>query len=391
MNRMKKKILFLSSRVPYPLVGGDKIRVFNSLKILSKKNEITLLYIDSEPIKKETEEELNKYCNLIKPFIVSKYSHYLNTIIGLLSNKKPLQVNYYYYRRVQKWIDCNIEKYDAVYCNHIRTTEYVRKHNLPKYVDLVDSISMNYEKAIKKAKGFWKMIYVIEKKRVFDYELEIVKEFENKILISEIDKKNIDPKDIYNIKVIGNFVPTLSYDDAINIRTGQLCFLGKMNYEPNVTAVTFFVKEVYPLIKNNNSRVSFKIIGAYPTSKVLSLKEIEGVEVTGFVDNPYNCIQESQIFVAPMISGAGVQNKILEAMKMGKCVVTTEIGAEGLKDVGTGDLIICKTKEEMAMEILSLLDDEQKLQRIGKSAQRYIENNFSEEIISEQLLEIVKL
>ena len=384
-----KKILFLCSRVPYPLVGGDKIRMFNSLRLLSEEYSVDLLYIDVEYPNEDVNISLKKYCNEIYCFKVSKLSHYIQTLIGLFTNRKPLQVNYYYNRKVQKWIDDNIDNYDMIYCNHIRMTEYVRKHNTCKIVDFVDSIAMNYIKAYKKSFGIWKLIYKIEKKRVKVYEKEIAIEFEKKIIISSVDRKFIDPDNLYNIKVIGNFVSEIIYNHDLEEKSDQLCFLGKMNYEPNVSATIYFAKEIFPILKELNNNISFKIIGAFPIKKIIELESIKDIEVMGFVKNPYDEIQKSQLFIAPMVSGAGIQNKILEAMKIGKCVITTTIGAEGLECLKGNELIIADSKEDLIEKIMFYLENKKIRDEIGRNAQRYIQKYFSKEKIRNSFLEFI--
>lgn len=386
-----KKILFLCSRVPYPLLAGDKIRMFNSLKLLSEEYSVDLLYIDVEYPKESVNVLLRKYCNEIYCFKMSKLSHYVQTLIGFFTNKKPLQVNYYYNKKVQKWIDNNIDNYDMVYCNNIRTTEYVRKYNTCKIVDFVDSIAMNYIKAYKKSFGIWKLIYKIEKERVKSYEKEIAIEFQKKIIISSVDRRFIDPDNLYNIKVIGNFVSEIIYNHSLEEKSYQLSFLGKMNYEPNISATIYFAKEIFPILKRHNSNISFKIIGAFPVKKIIKLQSIKDIEVMGFMKNPYDEIQKSQLFIAPMVSGAGIQNKILEAMKIGKCVITTTIGAEGLECLKGNELIIADTKEDIIKKIIFYLDHKKNRDEIGRNAQRYIQRYFSKERIGSSFLEFIRL
>ncbi|MFJ1262520.1 glycosyltransferase [Capnocytophaga canis] len=381
-----KKMLFLCSRVPYPLVGGDKIRMFNSIKMLSSQYEIDLVYIDEKKMNEKTEEVLSQYCNTIYPFVISKRSHYLKTLKGLIINRKPLQVNYYYDKHIQRWIDKNIDHYDMVYCNHIRTTEYVRRYSICKIVDFVDSIAMNYIKAYEKSIGFWKLIYAIEKRRVYSYEQQIIREFEKKIVISEIDRAFMDKENKFSIRTIGNFVPDINIKREIQVKENLLSFLGKMDYEPNISAVCYFAKEIFPELKQEFPDLTFKIVGAFPTKEVLNLKKIRGIEVTGFVDYPYDCVQESLLFIAPMVSGAGVQNKILEAMKMEKCVVTTIIGAEGLENISEDQLVVCKNKRDMISNITHLINNKTKIKAIGIRAKDYVDRNYSEFVIKNLLL-----
>lgn len=385
-----KRILFITSRVPYPLVGGDKIRVFNTLKMLSKEYEIDLLCMDNNPLSQDSKNVLSNFCKNIYIFQISKIQHYIKTLLGFLRNEKPLQVNYYYDKKIQNWLNSNIDNYHAVYCNLIRTTEYVRSFSLPKYVDFVDSIAMNYEKAYTKSSGIWKLIYKIEKLRVKNYEKIIAKEFDKKFIISQVDRNYIDKENKFDIQVIGNFVPNLLFDKDIQVKEHQFCFLGKMDYEPNISAVVYFVEKIFPKIKQKYSNVIFKIIGANPTQKVKELERTEGVIVTGFVENPYIFIQESMLFVAPMVSGAGVQNKILEAMSMGKCVITTPIGAEGLDNLTGRELVVCESDTDFCDKICNLLTDKIEVENIGIKAKEYINGYYSQERLTNIFLNLLR-
>lgn len=382
-----KKILFLCSRPPYPLIGGDRIRLFNSIKMLKKIYIVDVLFINDEITPNSTIIELRKICNEVVFFDFPKRQFYVNVFLGLLKNKNPLQINYYYFKKIQIWINENQSSYSCIYCNHIRTTEYVKNikpHN--KIVDFVDSIAMNYEKAEKNSKGIWKFIYKIDKKRVAKYEVEISKLFDKKIIISNTDKEYIVNRGGCNkIEVINNFI-SVSEDYVEKKIKSNICFLGKMNYEPNVTAMKYFVSEIYGKLLIKIKKVNFYIIGAYPTDEIKQFGSIKGITVTGFVDNPKEYLLGTDLIVAPMVSGAGVQNKILEAMSLGKCIVTTAIGVEGLENLSGEEIVVCDSSEEMIEKIIMLLEDKEERERIGDSAKKYIKENLTEDLISERFL-----
>ena len=156
------------------------------------------------------------------------------------------------------------------------------------------------------------------------------------------------------------------------------------DYEPNVTAVNYFVENVYPLVENEIPEVIFYIVGISPSVAVKKLARVDKVVVTGFVEDVAIYMRESAIFVAPMRSGAGVQNKILQAMSIEGCVITTTIGREGI-EVCHDELIVADDPVIMARQIVLLLRDSEKRKIIGKNARRYIENHLSEEVIYSKL------
>ncbi|MDY4044350.1 MAG: glycosyltransferase [Marinifilaceae bacterium] len=387
-----RKILVISSKAPYPLYrGGGAIRTYQMIKSLSKCCDIDLLYITDDKDVISINEGVKTFCNNIIPFYKSKKSHYWNVLKGLFVNRLPLQVNYFYFKDIQKWIDVHISDYDGVFCNNIRTTEYVRKKNgIIKWVDFVDAISMNYEKAQQQVRGIWSWLYRIDHIRCSKYEQDVLAAFDKSMVISEVDKKYILDRSSGNrdIQVIGNYVDVSG--DKICHQEGNynVVFVGKMNYEPNITAVKYFACDVFPLIREKVKQVKFFIVGANPPEIVQRLGVQEGVIVTGFVDDVTDYMRMAAVSVAPMRSGAGIQNKILQAMALGGCVVTTSIGAEGL-DVKQGGIVVEESSLKMAETIIHLLEHPTERARIGKQAIQYIYNNLVANIVEKQVREFI--
>ena len=381
-----KKILVMSSRAPYPLHSGGAIRTYQVIKLLSRIYTVDLVYI-TDDLKDETVSEMGRFCREVIPFPVRKMDYYLNVCKGLISNTLPLQVNYFYFDKVQSWVDRNIHKYDGVFCNNIRTAEYVRnKKGNTKWIDFVDAISMNYEKAKKQETGLWRWLYKVDFTRCRRYEQMVLNAFTKCMIISEVDRDYIlsKYKGEKDITVIGNYVDISEKVNLHKKNNYQLLFVGRMDYEPNVTAVNYFVENVYPLVENEIPEVIFYIVGISPSVAVKKLARVDKVVVTGFVEDVAIYMRESAIFVAPMRSGAGVQNKILQAMSIEGCVITTTIGREGI-EVCHDELIVADDPVIMARQIVLLLRDSEKRKIIGKNARRYIENHLSEEVIYSKL------
>lgn len=167
-----------------------------------------------------------------------------------------------------------------------------------------------------------------------------------------------------------------------------ILFLGKMDYEPNVTAVKYFAEDVFPQLKLAFPRIEFVIIGANPSDEVLTLAYKEGIKITGYVESTAPYFQDATIVVAPMLSGAGVQNKIIQAMSYGCCVATTDIGAEGL-DVRGGDLAIFNGTKEWVEGLCELLLNREIRLKCGKLARETVKNTLSKEIIFKQFCEML--
>ena len=164
---------------------------------------------------------------------------------------------------------------------------------------------------------------------------------------------------------------------------GILVFVGKMNYEPNVVAVTWFAERVLPKLLVTYPNLQFQIVGAHPEKRIQRLSNNQNIQVTGFVESIEPYFQRATIVVAPMLTGAGIQNKIIQAMSYGCCVVTTPIGAEGLT-INHNEIAVWDSESEMIDGIINLLANREKRIEMGSSARQYVIDNLSTEVIAKQ-------
>ena len=187
---MRKRVLFISSRPIYPIIGGDQIRTAQQLNFLLQRYDVDVVYQSLSKQNVALKDFVPMVQN-VKCFQIPKWLYYVQAL-RFLFNRLPLQVNYYYNNEMKKSINSCLHEYDIVFCNNIRTAEYVRKSsNIMKVIDFVDAISMNYEKAKLKAHGLKKIIYAIDSKRCERYEQDILNVFERCAIISEVDKQYI--------------------------------------------------------------------------------------------------------------------------------------------------------------------------------------------------------
>lgn len=393
MHDSPQKLLMIFHRPPFPLIGGDKIRMHQNLKILSKLFNVDVLFINDAKTDNYIKDNILKLAKNIYVFEFKKYKFYLSTLSGLFLNKNPLQVNYYYFKSVQKWIDKNLDNYDLVFSHTIRSAEYVKNKKIYKVVDFVDAISMNYEKAANKSNfGLWKLLYKIDKKRVLKYELELLTLFNKKIIISETDKNYILKRTNIrkNVKTVQNAVEIKSLKTDQVLEKNYIVFVGKMDYEPNISAVKYFSHNVFPKILEEFPEIKFYIVGANPTPNVKALSKKPNITVSGYVEDIDSTILSSKLVVAPMVSGAGIQNKIIKAMGLKKCVITTKIGAEGLENLGNDTIIISNSSSDFALKTISLLKNKDRRNKIGNNAYNYISKYFSLKKVEKDLLSVFK-
>ena len=384
-----KKILMISYRFPYPLIDGSRIRIYNIGKILAERYQVDLLAINEGKIAAEDIREMEKIFNKVIPYSFNPAWFKLNTLKGLFS-KNSLQIYYHYFKKVQEWINQHYTEYDLIFCVHIRMTKYLRKiTNIPKVIDFIDATSINYQEAQKNSAGLWKFIYPVENKRTLSYELKMLKEFDKVFITSPFDKQYLVDNSqnvIDNLIIIPNGVKEELLTRKNNFKEEKwIVFLGKMNYSPNVDAVIYFANKIFPLIIKIEDDLKFIIVGSNPTKEILKLGRRKNIKVTGFVEDPYEYLEKAKIVVAPLRFGAGTQYKILEAMALGKVVVTTSKGARGISGEDGKHFVVVDDEKEMAKKILDLIDDKLKRDRIGNNAKKLINSKYRWDIIGEKL------
>ena len=190
------------------------------------------------------------------------------------------------------------------------------------------------------------------------------------------------------IHIVGNYI-TLPQKNNVNNhdKENNIIFVGKMSYEPNIVATEYFVKDIFPRVKERHAEVNFTIIGASPIKRVMELSKQENVKVTGFVDNLDEYYNNATILVAPMLSGAGIQNKLLQGMAHKCCIATSPIGAEGL--LVNDEIAIYSTTEAWIDGICELLQNRDRRKQMGLKAYEYIQNNMSKNIIRDQFIDFI--
>ena len=384
-------ILFLTSRLPFPPIGGDKLRVFKFLEFLSNEHSITLfLFIDNKFQVSEI-KVYRKYFSRIEIIYLPSYISYLNCIIGLFG-KLPLQVYYYRSEKMRRLIEKEIENFDLIFVHLIRMAEYVREFKkVPKILDLTDAISLNYKRSIKYQKGLKYLISRLEKERVLKYETEIIKDFNRNFLVSEIDKKYLNSyAETEGIEIIPNGVDIeyFSYcDNSYDINC--IVFVGNLRTYPNNDAVIYFCDAIFPLILKKRSDVKFYIVGANPTKRIFSLSRNKNVVVTGEVNDVRPYLRRAAVSVCPMRTGSGIQNKILESMASGTPVVTSTIGLEGIDAVPDEGILIADDDSQFAEKILTLLENKDLRRKISIGGRKLVEQKYSDEVVMKMLEKVI--
>jgi glycosyltransferase involved in cell wall biosynthesis len=173
--------------------------------------------------------------------------------------------------------------------------------------------------------------------------------------------------------------------------TQTIVFTGSMDWMPNQDGILFFLAEVYPEIQAKIPNVKLNIVGRKPPQKITQAAAAQkGVTVTGWVEDIRQYLGEAAVCVVPLRVGSGTRLKIFEAMAMGKAVVSTTIGAEGLPVSDRRDILIADSAGDFAARTIELLQNRAKRSQIGDAARRLVETHYSWEAVTAELMQTIE-
>lgn len=374
------KILFLTSRFPYPPFRGDKLRVFNLIKELSKDNEVVVASF-AEPEDGKYYAELKKFASRVEPVRHSKALAYLNMLIHAFS-KTPFQVYYYQsanMRRAVAWL-VDQEKPDIIHSHLIRMAPYALDYpDIPKVLDICDSMTLNYERFLAYRKDLLSPLYRIEKSRTASYEGLVPKKFDSSLVISAHDRDFVASLDgDARLDIVPNGVDFEHFKPFDGDKDPhRIAFMGTMNYFPNVDAMKWFVGDILPLVQRTIKDAELFIVGNSPSPEIEKLGADKAVTVTGFVDDVRPYVGPAGVFVCPIRAATGLNNKVIEAMAMGLPVIATPEACEGIDVIDGETILLASTPMDFAEAVIRLLEDTELAGQIGQAGLALVKKTYS--------------
>lgn len=382
-------ILFIANRFPYPPYRGDKLKIFNIAKRLCDKHKLFLITFIQDKNDIQYVSVLKNYFVDVKYVYLPKYRSTLKCAFKILSSK-PFQIIYFESKELKDLVNdfVNKNQIDVIHTQHLRMAQYsFDLVNKPRILDLPDAYSLYWKRRKNLKRNLIKRLFDhIEFKKVMKYE-DIIRKYDLNLVCSEEDKIFLNEFHNFDrIAILPNGVDLtefnkLTHDYQID---NEIIFTGNMDYEPNVDAVEYFVKEIFPIVLIKKPDVIFNIVGQKPVSRVRNLSA-DNVVIKGFVDNIAQEYNNSAIAVSPVRIGAGTLNKVLEPMAMGVPVVSTSVGFKGLGIKSGEGAILADDKNDFAGEIIKLLNNKNLRESIGKTGKKVIEDKFSWDSICDLL------
>jgi glycosyltransferase involved in cell wall biosynthesis len=246
----------------------------------------------------------------------------------------------------------------------------------PRVIDLVDALSLNFRRRSQRVFGPMKLATHFEAERLLRYEREICRNWDYATVVSVFDREAIG--DYPNLKVNSSGVDFREFASSADERDPYaIVFSGNLGYFPNVDAICWFAREIFPRIRREEPRVKLLVVGARPARKVRALSRLDPqIVVKGFVDRPQAFLHRCALAVAPMRAGSGQLFKVLEAMACGAPLVATSLATAGTEAKSGTHFLLAQTPEVFAQQALRLIREPALARRIAGEARLLVERSY---------------
>jgi glycosyltransferase involved in cell wall biosynthesis len=389
--KKKLQILFFSQRFPYPMDTGGKIRTGKLLEQLKKFFDITLVSNVESPKDDAYLAQVKNLCTKFYPVPwkeTRKYSFrfYLKLFRSVFS-RYPFTVINDYSRDLEAallYLTASV-RFDLLICDFLQPSLNFRRlkgvptllfeHNIEAFIP-----RRHFETS---GNPFAKCFWWLQWRRMERYEKRTCHQFTSIVTVSENDKRYLkEVASVQNVFAVPTGIDTHFFAPREGpVKQNSLVFTGSMDWLPNEDGILFFAREILEQIRSAVPGLTVAVVGRNPSSRLIKgLKKYPAINIVGWVDDVRPYISQHAIYIIPLRIGGGTRIKVFEAMSMGKAVVSTSVGIEGLPVKNGEHVVVADSPEEFAKGVVMLLNDRPRRARLETSARQFVRDNFSWEI-----------
>ncbi|MBI2052738.1 MAG: glycosyltransferase [Candidatus Ryanbacteria bacterium] len=377
-------ILFIT---PSPPSRFHRIRALNLIKYLSKNHQIYLISLTFK--KRVTPDEFASYCQEIAFVYQSRVRAYLTCALFLFT-PIPLEVAYCRNPYMRKKIADFLEEHpiDLVYIKRLRSIQFIgRDLNVPIVIDTTDAMSLFYSRAARHAPWGKKVLFYEEAWKYRCYEKKLLRRFRWWVVSSPVDGtylRSLAPPET-TVAVVPNGVDTAFYKPTTRApEQYTIFFSGLMDKFVNSEAAQYFLAEIFPKVLEKIPAAKVYIVGPHPPHNIKKFASSQ-IVITGEVPDIREYIERSTAVVVPLKTGAGTRNKILQAWAIGRPVVVTSKGLEGLEGENGKHVLIADNPKDFASMVIKLFLDRALQKRLIENSYQLVKEKYSMENIVDEL------
>ena len=393
------KVLQLCKKFPYPLKDGEAIAVTHLSRALRDLGcHITLLsmntvkhYFDLKNLPAEFDHyeaihctDLDNSINAMDAFfnLFSGSSYHVERFVSKDFKEKLIEL-------------LSEESYDIVQLETLYLAPYVdtiKKHSNARIVMRAHNVEHEIWDRIAENSDFWpKKWYLTHlSKKLRNFEIERLNDYDFLVALTERDLKQFKKMGYQNGAMaapIGIDASKYGLIDREQGRPFSLCFIGSLDWMPNVEGLNWFLTNAWPLIQSKYPDVELHVAGRNTPANLLNLN-MRNVTVHGEVPHAAEFVARHSAMVVPLFSGSGMRVKILEGMVLGKTIVTTTLGMEGIDASNKEHLLVANTAEEFLSAVKYCIENPDRAKQIGKNAYDFVTDKFNHNKLARQLYEV---
>lgn len=397
------RILFIVPYVPNLI----RVRPYNLIRYLAERgHQITLVTLQSDPAETADIDALRPQVHQLIALDLPKWRSLWNCLQALPS-PRPLQSVFCWHPQLAALLEKLVgaeagqRPFDLVHVEHLRGVAYglhLKKvaPSLPVVWDSVDCISFLFEQAMSQSKsGFGRLITRLDLGRTRRFEASVVDAFEQVLVTSPADREafiGLRPSaaPLPPISVLPNGVDLDSFkpDTAVARQADTIVVSGKMSYHANITMVLHLIEQIMPFVWQQRPSAKLLVVGKDPAPALQKYASHPNITITGTVPSIVPYLQQAAVCVAPIPYGAGIQNKVLEAMACATPVVISSQAAKALTAVPEHAFLLADEPAVFAQQIVSLLADPAWGQTVGQTGYEFVHNRHNWRQIAAQLEQI---
>lgn len=385
------RILFVTSRLPFPPSEGHQLRAWHLLRAAARDHRVTLLSLrrpDEQPLPAVLPDiDLDAVHQIDLPSIRSPARIGALALRGALSRRTLLDLRYRP-RALEKRFDELVAQADLVHLDILAVAGLLERvpHGVPTVLNEhnVESLLARRRRAME-TRPLHRLLLKLKHRGLEAFERAACVRADRVLACSHEDAERLQALEPgCQLSVVPNGVDLEAFSPGRpeDERDGALVFVGHMDWFPNRDGIEYFIAEVLPLLSERQN-LHLEVIGR---SQHLSAGDSGRVRFAGFVDDLKARVRRASVFIVPLRAGSGTRLKILEAMALGKAIVSTRIGAEGIGLVDGDSACLADTPEEFARAVERLLDDPALRHQLGRRARQLAERHYGWTAIGERLL-----